>query len=92
MKPRILFFFVPSAILIGLGFFGIGNNVTNYLHGVEEINNSKSVCNGVPCVCSNAMCFTKDDLTKSFPTDFGFGIGFVSLGVIILVFSRRWWK
>lgn len=92
MKHRILFFLVPSTILIGLGFYGIGNNIINYFHGVEEINNTKSVCNGIPCVCSNAMCFTKDDLTKSLPSDFGWSIGFVSLGSIILVFSRRWWK
>ena len=92
MKRRTLFFFVPAGLLIGLGIWIIGFNIVNYFHGIENIENSKQTCDGIPCVCNNFGCVTKEDLTRSYAGYFGWGIGFVSLGVLILVFSRRWCK
>ena len=92
MKIRVLFFFVPSAILIGFGLWIIGNNITNYLQDIDELNNSKRICNGVPCVCNEVGCLTKAGLTTSYVGYFSWGIGFISLGVIILAFTKRWWR
>ena len=92
MKPRILFFLVPSAILIGFGMWILVNDASNYYQDIEEINKSKQLCNGIPCVCYNPRCFTIDDDTKSFLDYLPWGLGFVALGVIILICSRRWWK
>jgi len=92
VKPKILFFLVPSAILVGFGIWIIGFNIVNYLHQIEQIDSSKQFCNGIQCVCNNFGCTTKNDLAIPYASYFSWGTGFVSLGVIILVFSRRWWK
>jgi len=92
VKLRVIFFFVPSAILIGFGLWTIGNNITNYFQDIDELNKSKRICNGVPCVCNEPGCFTKADLTIPYASYFSWGIGFISLAVIILVFTKRWWK
>jgi hypothetical protein len=34
----------------------------------------------------------QDELTTYYVQNFGWGIGFLSVGGVIIVISRRWWK
>lgn len=87
-----MFFLVPSAILIGFGLWILALNVVNYQEDVTIINNSKGICNGKPCYCTNVRCNTVDDLNKHYVSYFEWSIGFLSAGGIIVGVSRRWWK
>lgn len=83
---RLLLFLVPSMILIGFGLWIIGFKIENYFHAIEEINNHKGK------YCTNVRCVTIDDVTNGYEGYFSCGIGFASVGGIILAVSRKWWK
>ncbi|MGI0088294.1 MAG: hypothetical protein ACREBI_10135 [Nitrosotalea sp.] len=83
---RLLLFLVPSVILIGFGLWIIVFNIENYSQDIEEINNHKGK------YCTNVRCVTIDDVTNGYEGYFGWGIGFTSVGGIILAVSRKWWK
>lgn len=90
MRLQILFFLVPSVILIGFGCWILGNAIPNYLEENKELTDSKANCNGVQCICNNLICVTKDTLIKSYEGYFGLGIGLILSGSIILVIFRKW--
>ena len=91
MKLRILFFLVPSVVLIGFGCWILGNAVPNYVQANKELTDSKGNCDGVQCLCNNVRCVTKDILIKSYEGYFEWGIGLILSGSIILVVSRKLW-
>ena len=89
-KP--LIFVIPSAILIGIGLWLVTFNAENYLKDMNMISNSKGICNGKHCYCTNARCVTADDLSNSYIGYFEWSIGFLVAGGVILLVSRKWWK
>ena len=89
---KLLIVLIPPVILIGFGFWVVAMNLTNYMNDVSHISDSKTNCNGVPCYCSNVRCIMQDELTMYYVQNFGWGIVFLSAGVIIIVISRKWWK
>lgn len=89
---RPVFFLVPSAILIGLGLWYVIMNAENYQNDINIINNSKRICDGKPCYCTNARCVTAEDLSSNYTGYFAWSIVFLIAGGIFVIVSRRWWK
>lgn len=89
---RPLLFLVPSAVLIGFGLWFEVQNSANYFEAMNVINNSKGICGGKHCYCTNARCVTVDDSTNFYIQDSEWSMGFLIGGGIILAVSRKWWK
>jgi hypothetical protein len=85
VRKRSLFFIVPVGILFGIGIWIIAFNIPHYFQDIEEIQSH----NGR--YCTNVKCVTKDDVIPLFEGYFIWGIGFLSVGGIILSVSKRWW-
>ena len=90
LKP--LIFLVPSVILMGFGLWSVTMNAINYFEGMNLINNSKGICGGKHCYCTNLRCIAGDERTDIYIQDSEWPIGFLIGGGIILVVSRKWWK
>ena len=87
--PKLFVIFIPSAILIGFGFWVIAMNLTNYLNDVNHMSETKTNCNGMPCYCTNVRCILQNELTTYYVQNFGCGIGFLSVGVAIIVIYKK---
>jgi hypothetical protein len=90
LRPSL--FLVPSVILIGIGLWSVTMNTTHYFEDMNVINNSKGICGGKHCYCTNPRCVTGDVRTNIYIQDSEWSIGFLIGGGIILVVSRKWWK
>jgi len=89
---RPLIFLVPSVILIGFGLWFETLNTINYFNDINLINNSKGICGGKHCYCTNLRCITGDERTDGYIKNSEWSLGFLIGGGIILIVSRKWWR
>lgn len=88
MNYKIFVFLISSSILIGLGMWVIVFNFMNYSQDADTINKDGQLCNGVPCLCNNAGCYTIHEIQGSYIPHFLSSLFLFVPGALIMVFTK----
>jgi hypothetical protein len=81
----------PSAVLIGIGFLAMSNQLSNYLTFLDGLfgPNGRD-CNGERCICNNLMCVTEARYVSEMLGTLAVGAMFVAAGSFwIVLFAKR---
>lgn len=81
----------PPAVLIGIGFVIIGNQLSNYLIFLDGLSGPDATdCSGERCLCSNLMCVTEARYIPEMLETIAIGMMFVAGGSFwVVLFSKR---